>query len=119
MKRRTVARLRVARDLPESARCCILFCIRIVGDRAVPLVIRLDAELEKGLDEMSAEEGVPKAELMRDLLRQRLAQRRKRVDAFAIAEQLGVIGMDHDPRKDVAEHHSKYLRAALRGKRHS
>jgi metal-responsive CopG/Arc/MetJ family transcriptional regulator len=86
---------------------------------ATPLVIRLDEELEKGLDEIATEEGVPKAELMRGLLRERLAQRRKRVDTYAIAEQLGVIGINHDPRKDVAEHHSKYLRVALRGKRHS
>lgn len=85
----------------------------------MPLVIRLDEELAKGLDEMSAEQGVPKAELMRELLRERLAAQRKRIDAYAIAKQLGVIGSDNDPRTDVAEHHSKYLRAALRGKRHS
>jgi metal-responsive CopG/Arc/MetJ family transcriptional regulator len=88
------------------------------GDVLVPLVIRLDQELEKGLDEMSQEQGVPKAELVRALLRERLAQRRKRIDAYKIASELGVIGIDDDPRKDVAQNHSKYLRAALRGKRH-
>lgn len=84
----------------------------------MPLVIRLDAELEEGLAELSREQGIAKAELVRELLRERLSQRRKPVDAFAIAEELGVVGLDDDPRRDVAQAHSRYLRAALRGKRH-
>ena len=85
----------------------------------MPLVIRLNPELEQGLNELSEEENTPKAEILRDLLRERLAQRRKRPNAYAIAQELGVIGADADPRTDVAQHHSRYLRAALRGKRHS
>jgi metal-responsive CopG/Arc/MetJ family transcriptional regulator len=84
----------------------------------MPLVIRLDSELEKGLDELSEEENTPKAEILRNLLRERLARRRKPPNAFAVAQELGVIGVDNDPRTDVARQHSRYLRAALRGKRH-
>ena len=85
----------------------------------MPLVIRLDHELERGLTELSEEQGVSKAELLRGLLRERLAQRKKRPDAYAIARELNLVGMDDDPRTDVAQNHSKYLRTALRGKRHS
>ena len=78
----------------------------------MPLVVRLNPELEQGLNELSEEENTPKAEI----LRERLAQRRKRPNAYAIAQELGVIGADTDPRTDVAQHHYRYLRAALRGK---
>jgi hypothetical protein len=83
----------------------------------MPLVIRLDPELEVGLEELAREQGVSKAEVLRSLLRERLERRKKRVNAYAIASELGLIGMDDDPRTDVAQHHSKYLRTALRGKR--
>jgi len=86
---------------------------------AMPLVIRLDRELEKGLNELSEEQNTSKAEIMRDLLRERLARRKKSVNAYAVAQELGLIGVDNDPRTDVAQNHSKYLRAALRAKRHS
>lgn len=83
----------------------------------MPLVIRLDAELESGLRRLSSEERVPQAELVRRLIRERLASRGKRRSAFEIAEELGVVGMDADPRRDVAKRHSKYVKEALRGKR--
>ena len=83
----------------------------------MPLVIRLDAELETGLRRLSSEERVPQAELVRRLIRERLAGRTKRRSAFEIAEQLGVVGMDADPRRDVAKRHSKYVKEVLRGKR--
>lgn len=78
----------------------------------MPLVIRLNPELEQGLNELSEEENTPKAEILRG----RVAQRRQRPNAYAVAQELGVIGADADPRTDVAQHHSRYLRAALRGK---
>ncbi len=41
--------------------------------------------------------------------------------AEALLELIGpngrVIGIDRDPRRDVARQHSKYVKAALRGKR--
>ena len=83
----------------------------------MPLVIRLDAELETGLRRLSSEERVPQAEVVRRLIRERLASRSNRKSAFEIAEELGVVGMDEDPRRDVAKRHSKYVKAALRGKR--
>ena len=83
----------------------------------MPLVIRLDADLESGLRRLSAEERVPQAELVRRLIRERLSTHAKRKSAFEIAEALGVIGMDTDPRRDVAGNHSKYVKQALRAKR--
>ena len=85
----------------------------------MPLVVRLDHELEIGLAELADEQGVSKAEVLRALLRERLERRKKRVDAYTIASELGLICMDDDPRTDVAQNHSRYLRPALRGKRHS
>jgi len=81
----------------------------------MPLVIRLDAELESGLRALSAEQNTPQAEIVRGLIRERLAQRKGGKSAFEIA--MGVIGIDRDPRRDVAKQHSKYVKAALRGKR--
>lgn len=83
----------------------------------MPLVIRLDSELEAGLRRLSSEERVSQAELVRHLIRERLASRPKRRSPFEIAEELGVVGMDTDPRRDVAKRHSKYVKEALRGKR--
>lgn len=83
----------------------------------MPLVIRLDDELDAGLRKLSAEERVSQAELVRRLIRERLAARKSRRSAFQIAEELGVIGIDDDPRRDVARKHSSYVRKALRAKR--
>lgn len=82
----------------------------------MPLVIRLDTELESGLRALSSEERVPQAEIVRRLIRERLAARGRRRSAFQIAEELGVIGIDRDQRRDVAEQHSRYLRSAMKGK---
>jgi hypothetical protein len=90
-------------------------------ETAMPLVVRLDSELESGLRQISSEERVSQAEVVRRLIRERLASRGSRKSAYEIAEALGVIGIDQDPRPDVARRHSKYLRQALkrttRGKR--
>ena len=83
----------------------------------MPLVVRLDAELEAGLRRVSAEERLSQAELVRRLIRERLAHRAGRKTAFEIAEALGVVGMDADPRRDVAKNHSRYVKKAVRGKR--
>ncbi|OGA52252.1 MAG: hypothetical protein A3F74_10510 [Betaproteobacteria bacterium RIFCSPLOWO2_12_FULL_62_58] len=83
----------------------------------MPLVIRLDPELEAGLRRMSAEERLSQAELVRRLIRERLVHRASRKTAFEIAEALGVVGMDADPRTDVAKNHSRYVKRAVRGKR--
>ena len=83
----------------------------------MPLVIRLDAELESGLRALSAEQNTPQAEIVRGLIRERLAQRKGGKSAFEIAREMGVIGIDREPRRDVARQHSKYVKAALRGKR--
>ena len=83
----------------------------------MPLVVRLDAELEAGLRRMSAEERLSQAELVRRLISERLAHRAGRKTAFEIAEALGVVGMDADPRRDVAKNHSRYVKKAVRGKR--
>ena len=83
----------------------------------MPLVIRLDAELESGLRALSAEQNTPQAEIVRGLIRERLAQRKGGKSAFEIASAMGVIGIDRDPRRNVAKQHSKYVKAALRGKR--
>ena len=81
----------------------------------MPLVVRLDPELESGLRQLSAEERVSQAELVRRLIRERLTVRKAGKSAFEIAAALGVIGIDDDPRQDVARKHSKYLRQALKG----
>ena len=83
----------------------------------MPLVVRLDAELESGLRALSAEERLPQAELVRRLIRERLATARRRKSAFEIALEMGVVGMDGDTRRDVAKNHSAYLRKTLRAKR--
>ena len=83
----------------------------------MPLVIRLDVELENVLRRLSSEERVPQAEVVRRLIRERISARPQRKTAFEIAEEMGVIGIDTDPRKDVAERHSDHLKRALRGKR--
>ena len=83
----------------------------------MPLVIRLDAELEMGLRALSAEERTPQAEVVRQLIRERLALRKKRRNAYEIAQEMGVVGIDNGPRRDVSKHHSKYVKDALRGKR--
>ena len=81
----------------------------------MPLVVRLDSELESGLRQLSSEERVSQAELVRRLIRERLAVRKAGKSPFQIAEALGVIGIDDDSRRDVARRHSKYLRQALKG----
>ena len=84
----------------------------------MPLVIRLDAELEMGLRALSAEERTPQAEVVRQLIRERLALRKKRRNAYEIAQEMGVVGIDNnDPRRDVSKHHSKYVKDAFRGRR--
>jgi hypothetical protein len=83
----------------------------------MPLVIRLDPELETGLRRVSAEERLSQAEVVRKLIRERLARHAKRKTAFEIAEALGVVGMDGDSRTDVAKNHSRYVKKAVRGKR--
>ena len=83
----------------------------------MPLVVRLDSELETGLRQLSDEERLPQAELVRRLIRERLSTRRGRKSVFEIASELGVIGIDADPRTDVAENHSRHLKRVLRGKR--
>ena len=81
------------------------------------LVVRLDAELESGLRALSAEERLPQAELVRRLIRERLAHPGRRRNAFEIAQEMGVICMDADARRDVARKHSRYVKKALCGKR--
>ena len=83
----------------------------------MPLVIRLDRELETGLRALSEAARVPQAEVVRGLIRDRLTQHKKRKNAFEIAQEMGVVGMDDDPPRDVAKHHSKYVKEVLRGKR--
>jgi hypothetical protein len=83
----------------------------------MPLVVRLEPELEAGLRRLSEEERVPQAEVVRRLIRERLALRAQRTSAFEIAQALGVIGIDTDPRRDVAKKHSRYAKQALRAKR--
>ena len=83
----------------------------------MPLVVRLDVELESGLRTLSEAERVPQAELVRRLIRERLANSRQRKTAFEIAQEMGIIGMDDDPRRDVARKHSTYAKKALRAKR--
>ena len=46
----------------------------------------------------------------------RVRQVAMKTTAFDIALKLGVIGMDADPRRDIAMHHSKYVKDALRRK---
>ncbi|MFM9970824.1 MAG: ribbon-helix-helix domain-containing protein [Burkholderiales bacterium] len=83
----------------------------------MPLVVRLDPELEAGLRTLSAEERIPRAELVRKLIRERLAHPNRRRNAFDVAQEMGVVGMDDDPRRDVARKHSIYVKKALRAKR--
>jgi len=85
----------------------------------MPLVIRLPAELEAGLRRLSDEENCSQAEVVRSLIAERLRARKARPRFYAVAQRLGAIGCDDDPRTDVAERHSAYVRAALRGKARS
>ncbi len=64
----------------------------------MPLVIRLDSELDAGLRALSVE-------VVRKLIRERLAHPKSRCNAFDIAQEMGVVGMDSDPRRDVAKKH--------------
>ena len=63
------------------------------------------------------QERAPQTEVVRRLIRERLTLNKKSKTAFEIAQEMGVIGMDTDPRRDVAKHHSKYVKEALRAKR--
>ena len=83
----------------------------------MPLVIRLDRELETGLRALSEAARLPQAEVVRGLIRDRLTQHKKRKKAFEMAQEMGVVGMDDDPPRDVAKHHSRYVKEVLRGKR--
>ena len=74
----------------------------------MPLVIRLDSELDAGLRALSV--------VVRKLIRERLAHPKSRRNAFDIGQEMGVVGMDSDPRRDVAKKHSSYLKKALRAK---
>ena len=82
----------------------------------MPLVIRLPAEIEAGLRRLSDEENRTQADIVRGLIAERLGKRKTRARAYAVARRLGVIGCDDDPRTDVAERHTEYVRAALRAK---
>ena len=75
----------------------------------MPLVIRLDSELDAGLRALSV--------VVRKLIRERLVHPKSRCSAFDIAQEIGVVGIDSDPRRDVAKKHSSYLKKALRAKR--
>ncbi len=66
----------------------------------MPLVIRLDAELESGLRALSEQAHTPQAELVRQLIRERLTREKKRKSAFEIAQEMGVIGMDFTVHMD-------------------
>ena len=83
----------------------------------MPLVIRLDSELDAGLRALSVEERIPRVEVVRKLIRERFAHPKSRRNAFDIGQEMGVVGMDSDPRRDVAKKHSSYLKKALRAKR--
>ena len=82
----------------------------------MPLVVRLDAELESGLRALSDETHLPQAEIVRTLIRDRLADRAARKTPWQIAEEMGVVGLDADARTDVAANHSRYVKKALRGR---
>ncbi len=75
------------------------------------------ANRKTSLCALSAEENTPQAEIVRGLIRDRLAQRKGGKIAFEIAKEMGVVGIDGDPRRNVANRHSKYVKAAMRGKR--
>jgi hypothetical protein len=83
----------------------------------MPLVIRLSRELDSALRHLSAEERVSQAEFVRRLIREKAAARKAGKTAYEIALEMGIIGIDEDPRRDVARNHSKYLKKALRAKR--
>jgi hypothetical protein len=80
-------------------------------------VIRLEPNLELGLTTLSKVQGLSKAELTRQLIKDRIAQHQERKSPFEIAQELGVIGVDTDPRTDAAEKHSRYVKEKLRAKR--
>ncbi len=82
----------------------------------MPLVIRLPAELEAGLRRLSDQEKRSQAEIVRGLISERVSRHEQRPTAFAVAQRLGVIGCDDDPRTDVATRHSDYVRAVLRSR---
>lgn len=79
----------------------------------MPLVIRLPADIEEGLRQLSIEEHKTQAEVVRSLIAERLAQRPRRKSAYAVAQSLGIIGSDDDPRTDTASRHADYVRRAL------
>ena len=81
----------------------------------MPLVIRLPAELETGLRRLSDEEKRSQADIVRGLIADRVARRKQRPSAYAVARRLGIIGCDDDSRTDVARRHSEYVLTALRG----
>lgn len=79
----------------------------------MPLVVRLPADIEEGLRQLSIEEHKTQAEVVRSLIAERLAQRPRRMSAYAVAQTLGIIGSDDDQRTDTALRHAEYLRRAL------
>lgn len=60
-----------------------------------------------GLRVLSVELKKSQAEIVRDLIRDRLALRKAGKSAFAIACEMNVIGIDCDRRHNVAKHRSK------------
>jgi hypothetical protein len=79
----------------------------------MPLVVRLTPDIEEGLRRLSLEEHKSQAEVVRSLIAERLREPRVRQSAYAIAQELGIIGSDNDRRTDTAAKHASYVRAAL------
>lgn len=68
-----------------------VFAWALIQKAAIPLVIRLDAELESGLRALRAEQNMPQAEVVRSLIRERLAQRRGGKSAYEIARAMALL----------------------------
>ena len=83
----------------------------------MPVVIQIDSEIESGLRATSAQTRTSRPKVVRQPAREHVALDKKRKSAFEIAQEMRVIGSDDDPRRDTARKHSKYVKAALRGKR--
>ena len=83
----------------------------------MPLLIRFDTELESGLRASSAQPRTSRPNVVRQPVPKPIVLDNKRKGAFEIAQDTGIIGSDDDPRRDTARQHSKYVKAALRGKR--
>lgn len=79
------------------------------------LTVRLDPDLERGLEAACKRRRTTKSEVVTRLVREYVA-REPRASAYDVALRLGVIGCDPSGPADASANAKKYVRRAVRAK---